>query len=399
MSPRIITDTVQPVRGITLGTAGLHTGTDRLTLLAMAPGTTVSAVFTRNSCCAAPIHVARQHLHDPAATCYCLINAGNANAGTGAAGIQDCLQICAWLAQECNCAPQSILPFSTGIIGERLPMEPFRAALPGLCKSLQATAWQAAAQAILTTDTVPKLGSTTWQVAGSPACMTGMVKGAGMIRPDMATLLAFIATDVAVASDYLQDCLGHAVDRSFNRMTVDGDCSTNDAVVLIATGQGPRIDADTDHGEDFRQTLEKLCKELALMLMQDGEGVTRVMEVCVTEGLDEDECTRVAYRIAESPLVKAALHSADPNWGRILAAIGAAGITTLDLQRLCITIGDTAVFREGAACVTDAAALSAQLSGARCNIQVRLGRGTAHTTILGCDLSCEYVRINAHYRS
>ncbi len=397
MSPRIITGTAQPVRGITVGTAGLHTGTDNLTLLAMAPGATVSAVFTRNSCCAAPIHVARQHLHGPTATRYCLINAGNANAGTGAAGIQDCLQICAWLAQECNCAPQSILPFSTGIIGERLPMEQFRAALPELCKTLQAEAWQAAAQAILTTDTVPKLGSAAWRVADSPACMTGMVKGAGMIRPDMATLLAFIATDVAVESGYLQDCLRHAVDRSFNRITIDGDCSTNDAVVLIATGQGPRIDAD--HGEGFRQTLEKLCEELALMLMQDGEGVTRVMEVCVTEGLDEDECTRVAYRIAESPLVKAALHSADPNWGRVLAAVGAAGITTLDPQRLCITIGDTAVFKDGAACVADAAALSAQLSGARCNIRIQLGRGTAHATILGCDLSCEYVRINAHYRS
>lgn len=387
--------TAYPVAGLTLGSAaaGLHPSArrDDLALLAWEADAAVSAMFTQNTCAAAPVIVARRHLNDLQPKRCCLVNAGFANAGTGEGGLQDCLQTCTWLAEHLGCSSSAVLPFSTGVIGERLPLTRLREALPGLISSLRPDGWAAAARAILTTDTKHKLCSTEYRTADDGRVrMTGMAKGAGMIRPHMATMLAFIATDADVDADFLDTSLRAAVERSFNRITIDGDCSTNDAVALIATGRGPRINRDD---VQFAHVLEQLCRTLAAMIVADGEGATRVMEVRVEEGRDREESLCVAYRIAESPLVKTALHAADPNWGRILAAAGAAGANA---DRLFIAIGGVQVYPS---CGADEAVLRARMSGARCRLTVRLGRGQAAATVLGCDLSGEYVRINAEYRS
>lgn len=373
-----------------------------LCLLELAQGTQCAAVFTRNAFCAAPVTLARRHL---AATPprYLLINSGNANAGTGPRGLADAEVSCAALATLAGCRAEEVLPFSTGVIGEPLPVERLAAALPTALADLDPAAWPLAARAIMTTDTRPKLVSRRLAVAGREAVITGIAKGAGMIRPDMATMLAFLATDVAVDRGLLQACLAEAVATSFNAITIDGDTSTNDACVIAATGtlgNLPLVDAESADARAFRQALTELCEELATAIVRDGEGATKLVTLVVEEALDEPEARRVADTIAHSPLVKTALFASDPNWGRILAAVGRAGLEDLDIDRVRIWLGDTLIVRDGGRDpgYTEQAGRAA-MAGAEIGIRVALGRGQARTRVLTCDLSYDYVKINAEYRT
>jgi glutamate N-acetyltransferase/amino-acid N-acetyltransferase len=373
-----------------------------LCLLELAPGTRCAAVFTRNAFCAAPVTLARRHL---AATPprYLLINSGNANAGTGPRGLADAEASCAALATLAGCRAEEVLPFSTGVIGEPLPVDRLAAALPAALAALDAAAWPLAARAIMTTDTRPKLVSRRLAVAGRAAVITGIAKGAGMIRPDMATMLAFLATDVALDQGLLQACLAEAVATSFNAITIDGDTSTNDACVIAATGtlgNLPLVDAESADARAFRQALTELCEELATAIVRDGEGATKLVTLVVEEAMDEPEARRVADTIAHSPLVKTALFASDPNWGRILAAVGRAGLDDLDIDRVRIWLGDTLIVCDGGRDpgYTEQAGRAA-MAGAEIGIRVALGRGQARTRVLTCDLSYDYVKINAEYRT
>ena len=346
--------------------------------------------------------LARRHL---AATPprYLLINSGNANAGTGPRGLADAEASCAALATLAGCRAEEVLPFSTGVIGEPLPVDRLAAALPAALAALDAAAWPLAARAIMTTDTRPKLVSRRLAVAGRAAVITGIAKGAGMIRPDMATMLAFLATDVAVDRGLLQACLAEAVATSFNAITIDGDTSTNDACVIAATGtlgNLPLVDAESADARAFRQALTELCEELATAIVRDGEGATKLVTLVVEEAMDEPEARRVADTIAHSPLVKTALFASDPNWGRILAAVGRAGLDDLDIDRVRIWLGDTLIVRDGGRDpgYTEQAGRAA-MAGAEIGIRVALGRGQARTRVLTCDLSYDYVKINAEYRT
>jgi glutamate N-acetyltransferase/amino-acid N-acetyltransferase len=395
----------QPVPGVRLATAAAgirYRDRDDLALLELPAGARCAAVFTRNAFCAAPVVLARHHL---AATSprYLLINSGNANAGTGARGLADAKATCAALAEGAGCRTEEVLPFSTGVIGEPLPVALVEAALPGLLAHPKETAWPEAARAIMTTDTVPKLASRRFAVAGRTAVVSGMCKGAGMICPDMATMLAFLATDVAVDPDLLQRCLEEAVAVSFNAVTIDGDTSTNDACVLAATGSLGNDSLDDPDSPDYLalcKAVEAVCRELAAAIVRDGEGATKLVTISVEEAGDRAEARQVAYTIAHSPLVKTALFASDPNWGRILAAIGRAGLAGLDIEGVRIWLGDTCIVREGGrdpAYTEDAG--RAAMAGPDIGIRVALGRGQAVAEVLTCDLSYDYVRINAEYRT
>lgn len=385
------------------GAAGIrYTGRDDLVIIEVVKGSGCAAVFTRNAFCAAPVHVAKAHLSRTAPR-YLLINAGNANAGTGRRGIQDAESSCAALARVGQCAAEEVLPFSTGVIGEHLPVERIAAALPDLMDRLDARAWPDAARAIMTTDRVPKLVSREFELHGRPARVTGISKGAGMICPDMATMLAFLATDAAVSPTLLQDCLRAAVAGSFNAITVDGDTSTNDACVLLATGacgNPPVRDTGTADGAALRKAVEAVCVDLATALVRDAEGATKLVTVRVDDAANADEARSVAYTIAHSPLVKTALFASDPNWGRILAAVGRAGIQDLEIERVRIYLGDVLIVEAGgrAPDYTEAAG-AAVMARPEILIRVSLGRGLAEARVLTCDLSYDYVRINAEYRS
>jgi glutamate N-acetyltransferase / amino-acid N-acetyltransferase len=366
-----------------------------LALLELAPGSRAAAVFTRNAFAAAPVQLARAHLA-AAAPRYLLINAGNANAATGAPGLEAARACCAALAARAGCAIEQVLPFSTGVIGEPLPVERLTTALPAALADLAPDGWTRAMQAIMTTDTVPKGHAVRVRMPDGDLTVTGIAKGSGMIRPDMATMLAFIATDAALSTGALDAHLRTAVARSFNRITVDGDTSTNDACVLVATGvRSGAVDAAA-----FQDALDAVCTTLAQAIVRDGEGATRFVTVAVRGGRDGEECRRVAYAIAHSPLVKTALFAADPNWGRILAAIGNAGIEGLDPQRVAVSLDEVCVVAGGAR-----AERYREEDGQRVldrpeyTIAVDLGRGAAADTVWTCDLSHEYVRINAEYRS
>jgi glutamate N-acetyltransferase/amino-acid N-acetyltransferase len=395
----------QPVPGLRLGTAAAgirYPGRDDLALLEIAPGAQCAAVFTLNAFCAAPVVVARRHL---AATPprYLLINSGNANAGTGGRGLADAEASCAALAELAGCRPEEVLPFSTGGIGEHLPVDKIAAALPEALGHLREAAWPQAVRAIMTTDTVPKLASQRFAVAGRTAVISGMAKGSGMIRPDMATMLAFLATDLAVEPGLLSACLKAAVDVSFNAITVDGDTSTNDACVLVATGalgNEPLDDPTSDDFLAFCAALEAVCRELATAIVRDGEGATKLVTIRVEEARDAAEARRVADTIAHSPLVKTALFASDPNWGRILAAVGRSGLDGLDIDAVRIWLGETSIVRDGGRDpdYTEAAG-RAVMAEAEIPIRVVLGRGSAATEVLTCDLSYDYVRINAEYRT
>jgi len=392
-----------PIPGIRLGTAraGIKQPDRRdLVVIELAENTTTAAVFTRNAFCAAPVIVAREHLAEGAPR-YLLVNTGNANAGTGEAGLRAARECCQALAGHAGCKAEQVLPFSTGVIGEDLPVDRITAALPAALAALDANGWDAASWGILTTDTHPKRLSRTLEIDGRTVTLTGMAKGAGMIRPNMATMLAYIATDASVALALLQASLQAAVAASFNRITVDGDTSTNDACVLMATGRsGVVLQEDAPSLRAWQAALTELCEELAKGLVRDGEGATKLIHVDVTGGDSEAECLEVAWTVAHSPLVKTAFFAADPNWGRILAAVGRAPVSGLDVQAVQIWLDEVRIVSAGG---RDPAYREEQGQAvmARDEITVRidLGRGAARARVWTCDFSYDYVRINAEYRT
>ncbi len=393
------------VPGIRIGAvaAGIRKQ-DRLDLVLFeaAPGSACAAVFTRNAFCAAPVILARRHLERTAPR-YLLINAGNANAGTGDPGLRAAEECCALVAALGGCDPDSVLPFSTGVIGEPLPVARIEAAAGRLMKSLDANGWTQAARGIMTTDTVPKAVSTRFRLGDATITLNGIAKGAGMIHPDMATMLAFLATDARVAPTLLQRCLADAVDDSFNAITIDGDTSTNDACVLLASGAAamPAIESERDpRWPAFRAAVREACAALAQMVIRDGEGATRFITVEVEGGRDRAECRKVAYAVALSPLVKTAFFAGDPNWGRILAAVGRAGLEGLDVGKVSIRLDDVCIVRDGAraADYTEERGQTV-MRQAEITIRIALGRGEAAARVWTTDLSYDYVKINAEYRT
>jgi glutamate N-acetyltransferase/amino-acid N-acetyltransferase len=374
---------------------------DDLLLIEVAEGGSCAAVFTRNAFCAAPVTVAREHLAKGPVR-YLLINAGNANAGTGATGLRAARETCRLLAGMAGCAMTQVLPFSTGVIGQDLPVDPFAQAIPGLLVGLSADNWERAARAIMTTDTVPKLVTRRIDLAAGPVSVTGIAKGSGMICPDMATMLSYLATDAKVPAGVLDTILRAAVQGSFNAITVDGDTSTNDACVLLASGvSGITVDdVDSDDGRRLAEGVGAVCAELAEMIVRDGEGATKLVTIQVESAADVDEARRVAYTVAHSPLVKTALFASDPNWGRILAAVGRAGLSDLDIESIRIWLGDVAIVSDGGRdpAYTEAAG-QAVMDGSEIRIRIALARGDAAAEVKTCDLSFDYVKINAEYRS
>ncbi len=391
------------VAGVRLGVAraGIKYPDRRdLVVIEVAAGTRAAAVFTQNAFCAAPVSVARAHLAVTAPR-YLVINTGNANAGTGAQGLTDAEATCRALAEQTGCRFEEVLPFSTGVIGEPLPVERLVTGLPAALTALQVGGWTEAAHGIMTTDTRPKWASQRLALGGQEVTVTGIAKGAGMICPNMATMLAFVATDAVVDQALLQRILNAAVADSFNAITVDGDTSTNDALVLLATGQS-RATVPTQ-GEDyahFAEAVRTVCIELAQAIIRDGEGATKFITVQVEGGQDIAECRQVAYTIAHSPLVKTAFFASDPNWGRILAAVGRAGLTDLDLERVIIYLDEICIVCAGGR-APDYTEAQGQQVMARPDIVIRveLGRGVATARIWTTDFSFDYVRINAEYRT
>jgi glutamate N-acetyltransferase/amino-acid N-acetyltransferase len=391
------------IAGIRLGTtcAGIKYPDRRdLVVIEAAAGTRTAAVFTRNAFCAAPVIVARAHLA-AASPRYLVINTGNANAGTGRQGLVDAEATCRALAERVGCRPEEVLPFSTGVIGEPLPLYRLVTGLPAVLATLRPDGWIEAAHGIMTTDTRPKWGSRRLNLDGREVVVTGIAKGAGMICPDMATLLAFVATDAAVNPALLQQILTDAVAESFNAITVDGDNSTNDACLLLATGQsGATVPAGGDDYERFAAAVREVCVELAQAIIRDGEGATKFITVAIEGGRDVAECRRVAYTIAHSPLVKTAFFASDPNWGRILAAVGRAGVADLDLDRVAIHLDEVCIVRDGGRAPDYTEAQGQQvMARPEITIRVELGRGEAAARIWTTDLSFDYVRINAEYRT
>jgi glutamate N-acetyltransferase/amino-acid N-acetyltransferase len=386
------------VNGIKLGTACAQikqAERDDLALLELAPESSCAAVFTRNAFCAAPVTIARQHL---AATNprYLLINSGNANAGTGIRGLRDALSCCEAVAKLTNCAVNEVLVFSTGVIGQALPVEKIKAALPAAVAALDSDGWKDAAEAIMTTDTVAKLAS-----VKEPFTIIGIAKGSGMIKPDMATMLSYVATDVKAPASVLQAALNQAVEKSFNRITVDSDTSTNDACVLIASGKGLVIDS-TDHPAfmDFCKAVTDICLQLAQAIVRDGEGATKFITVSVEQGATEQECLDVAYTIAHSPLVKTAFFASDPNWGRILAAVGRSGIEQFDINAVKIYLDDVCIVENGGVADSYTEQQGQEvMNKTDIKITVLLGRGEYQDTVYTSDLSYDYVKINAEYRT
>lgn len=394
-----------PVAGVRLGSAPLGVRSqprDDLTIIELAAGSRAAAVFTRNAFCAAPVVVAREHLSQQAPR-YLLINAGNANAGTGSKGLADARKCCQALAERGACDAHEVLPFSTGVIGQHMPVERFPAAIDSALERLDENGWSRAAHAIMTTDTVPKCISRQFEVAGHTLTVTGMVKGAGMIRPDMATMLAFVATDAAVGQGLLQECLSRAIQQSFNRITIDGDTSTNDACVLMATGAGtaPSIDdAASDAAQALFRAVSEVCIWLAQAIVRDAEGASKFITIAVDEGRDEQECLQLAYAVAHSPLVMTAMYASDANWGRILAVVGRAGLEDLDIGAVRIHLGDVCIVADGerAADYTEQRGQEV-VAAEEIGITIGLGRGQAQATVWTSDLSHEYVTINAEYRT
>ena len=393
------------VAGVQLGVAqaGIKKADhDDLVVIALAPGTRTSAVFTQNTFRAAPVQLAEAHLAVvEAQPRYLLINTGNANAGTGEAGIAAAADCCEALAQLTETDATQVLPFSTGVIGELLSAEQICAALPAALNDLTDEGWECAAGAILTTDTRAKLRSIEVELDGQRCAITGIAKGAGMICPNMATMLAFVATDAGIDAPLLNDLLSAAVQASFNRITVDGDTSTNDAVTLSATGQSDiEITAGSEYAEHFAQALTTLMIELAQDIVRDGEGASKFVEIRVTGGESEEACDQVARTVAHSPLVKTALFASDPNWGRILAAIGRAGLDDLDTDAVSIHLNGVLIVEHGARAgsYTEEKGQEAMASGDLL-IDIALNRGDAAAVIWTTDLSYDYVRINAEYRT
>ncbi|AKJ31321.1 bifunctional glutamate N-acetyltransferase/amino-acid acetyltransferase ArgJ [Caldimonas brevitalea] len=398
--------TLHPVAGVRLGItmAGVRKANRRdLTVIVLDEGSQVAGVFTQNRFCAAPVQLARQHLAANVGTRALVINTGNANAGTGEDGLVRAFSTCVALARHLEVAPEQVLPFSTGVIMEPLPADRIQAGLPGALADLKVDNWGAAAEAIMTTDTLPKAASRRLQIGGREVSITGISKGAGMIRPNMATMLGFMATDAAVAPEALQQLVREAADLSFNRITIDGDTSTNDSFMLIATGQAghaPITALDSAEGRALRDAVVAVAQQLAQAIVRDGEGATKFITVQVDGGASVDECRQVAYAIAHSPLVKTAFFASDPNLGRILAAVGYAGIADLDQTGIDLYLDDVHVARQGGRHPAYQEADGQRvMKQSEITVRVLLGRGNATATVWTCDLSHDYVSINADYRS
>jgi glutamate N-acetyltransferase / amino-acid N-acetyltransferase len=395
-----------PVRGIDLGVAEAairKSGRRDLMLMRCAPGTRAAGVFTQNSFAAAPVWVCRRHLNATDSVRALLINAGNANCGTGAAGIAAALRTCERAAELLACRTEQVLPFSTGVILEPLPVERVENALPACVASLRSDHWAAAAEAIMTTETVPKATSGRLTIGGAELAVTGIAKGVGMLQPNMATMLAFIATDACISHACLRAMVKSVADRSFNRVTVDGDTSTNDSFVLLAT-QRAAHDEVRDLASPAYARLEasvlEVARRLAQSIARDGEGATKFITVLVEGARDEAEAVRVAKAIANSPLVKTAFFASDPNLGRLLMAIGNAGVADLNITGVDLYIGSLLVIARGERAPSyreedGAAAMKPE----EISIRVALGRGAAATTVWTCDFSYDYVKINAEYRT
>ncbi len=399
-------EALHPVGGVRIGTAmaGVRKANRRdLTVVALDVGAAVAGVFTQNRFCAAPVQLCRRHLATELGMRALLINTGNANAGTGEDGLQRAQATCAALAQHMALAPEQVLPFSTGVIMETLPSERIIAGLPAAIESLRADGWADAAQAIMTTDTLPKAASRQVVIGGQTVTVTGIAKGAGMIRPNMATMLGFIATDAVIAPHLMDALVREAADRSFNRITIDGDTSTNDSFVLIAThraGHAPIAELDSDEGRVLSDTVFAVAERLAQAIVRDGEGATKFITVQVEGGKTEAECRQVAYAISHSPLVKTAFFASDPNLGRILAAVGYAGIADLDQGLIDLYLDDVHVARQGGR-HPDYREEDGQrvMKQSEITVRVNLHRGAAQASVWTCDLSLDYVKINADYRS
>lgn len=398
-----------PVSGVRLGVAqaGIRkAGRHDLTVIELVAGSRCAGVFTRNRFCAAPVQVCKEHL--PQGDIRALvINTGNANAGTGAAGLTAAQATCAALAQAMDLTAEQVLPFSTGVILEPLPLDRLVAALPAAIAGLHTDGWFDAAHAIMTTDTIAKATSRQVVIDGKTVSLTGISKGAGMIRPDMATMLSFIACDAAVSQTVLEELVKEATALSFNSITVDGDTSTNDSFILIASGAAGNREIDAATGVDYeslRKAVVELAIELAQAIVRDGEGATKFITIAVEGGQNRDECRQVAYAVAHSPLVKTAFFASDPNLGRILAAIGYAGIDDLDVSGLRVWLGNTQemvlVAEAGGRAESYVEEAGARImTDAELTVRIDLGRGPAQATLWTCDFSYDYVRINADYRS
>jgi glutamate N-acetyltransferase / amino-acid N-acetyltransferase len=402
---RVETSTLLPINGIRLSACSAHIykkNRSDLALIACEKGSNVAAVFTKNSFNAAPVTVSRKHL----SRCqprYLIINSGNANAGLGEMGYKDALKTCCCLAEITKTPIETILPFSTGVIGEPLPVTKICDAIPRLFNLLSDNAWLDVNRAIMTTDTVTKGITKTISINNHEIIITGIAKGSGMIRPNMATMLAFIGTNAAIEKSVLKKLLSGAVDNSFNCISVDGDTSTNDACVLIATGKTdlPVIDSlNSKRAKIFRQALQEVCIYLARAIVSDGEGATKFVSINVDGGKNKHECLLIASAIAHSLLVKTALFASDPNWGRILSAIGNTALNDFNIDRVSVFVGDVCIVRNGKRS-PDYTEIEGKrvFSKNEIKIHIKLNRGKSNIQFWTCDLSYEYVRINAEYRT
>ena len=404
-SPLPLAVNLKPVAGLDLGyaEAGIKKpGRKDLLVFTLAPTATVAGVFTLNRFCAAPVQLSKAHLATGKPIKALVINTGNANAGTGEAGLANANATCAALAALLHCDADQILPFSTGVILEPLPVEKIIAGLPAALSNLKADNWFNAAEAIMTTDTQPKAASKTVTIAGKSVTLTGISKGAGMIKPNMATMLGFVACDATVPQALLNEMVKQAANASFNCITIDGDTSTNDSFILMATGAGALEVTDIASAEykELAQAVTELSQTLAQMIVRDGEGATKFITVKIEGGNSVEECRKIAYAIGHSPLVKTAFFASDPNLGRILAAIGYAGVDDLDVSKLDLYLDDVHVAKNGGR-NPDYREEDGQrvMQQSEITVRVTLARGQASATIWTCDLSHEYVTINADYRS
>ena len=396
---------LMPVKGVRLSSLEAnirYKNRDDLTLIELAEGSSVAGVFTQNAFCAAPVTVCREHLETTEGIRYLIINAGNANAGTGEEGLTSAQMICAEVAEETMSALNSVLPFSTGVIGEQLPYWKIVEQVPNIIEKLSEDNWMQAATAIMTTDTTLKGVSKSLEINGKKVTFTGMVKGAGMIEPNMATLLAYVATDAGIDNASLQCILNCSVRDSFNSITVDGDTSTNDSLILMATGQsGVVLDelADDDQ-QQIIQTIRAVCQELAQAVIRDAEGATKFVTIEVEAAPDYNYAKEIAYSVARSPLVKTALFASDPNWGRLLMAIGKTPVKDLDVSKLSLWLGETQLIEAGEPLETyQESQGQTEMDKDEITIRIQLNAGDSKATVWTSDLSHEYVTINAEYRS
>ena len=394
-----------PVKGVQLGFAEANIRKQNrkdVLVMQLSAGSKVAGVFTKNQFCAAPVTLCKQHLATGNEIRALVVNTGNANAGTGESGMQHAAQTCEALAGLLGINATQVLPFSTGVILEPLPVDKLIAGLPSCISGLKEDNWLNAAEAIMTTDIVAKGYSKQIQLGGKTITITGISKGSGMIHPNMATMLGYIATDAAISQDALEQLIDHAVNRSFNCITVDGDTSTNDSLILMATGQSgmAEIQANTAEYTQLRDAMTEVAVLLAQAIVRDGEGATKFMTVKVEAGEDVEECRKVAYAIAHSPLIKTAFFASDPNLGRILAAIGYAGVENLDVNNMRLYLGDVLVAEHGGrAKAYEESQGAAVMKAPEILVRVVLNRGNAETTVWTCDFSYDYVKINADYRS